>query len=187
MTKEQVDETLNEFEEGDYLVLQNEISELPYIIEKAHKKGMIIVLNPAPMNENIQKLELSYVDYFILNEIEAAQLTQRQPKDVSKKENEEELIEALKEKFPSARVVLTLGSAGSVYFDTKETVRQGIYKVKAVDTTAAGDTFTGYFLAGITEGKPVKEALDMAAKASSITVTRPGAAPSIPLRSEVES
>jgi len=72
-----------------------------------------------------------------------------------------------------------------VYIDDKETIRQGIYEVKPVDTTAAGDTFTGYFLAGMTEGKPVKEALDMAAKASSITVTRPGAAPSIPLRSEL--
>ncbi|MBQ1527218.1 MAG: ribokinase [Lachnospiraceae bacterium] len=184
VTKEQVDETLKEFDAGDYLVLQNEISELPYIIEKAHEKGMVIVLNPAPMNENIQRLELSYVDYFILNEIEAAQLTARSS-DITRQPDEEELVNALRKEFPSAKTVLTLGAAGSVYIDEKETIRQGIYEVKPVDTTAAGDTFTGYFLAGMTEGKPVKEALDMAAKASSITVTRPGAAPSIPLRSEL--
>ena len=184
VTKEQVDETLKEFDAGDYLVLQNEISELPYIIEKAHEKGMVIVLNPAPMNENIQRLELSYVDYFILNEIEAAQLTARSS-DITRQPYEEELVNALRKEFPSAKTVLTLGAAGSVYIDDKETIRQGIYEVKPVDTTAAGDTFTGYFLAGMTEGKPVKEALDMAAKASSITVTRPGAAPSIPLRSEL--
>ena len=184
VTKEQVDETLKEFDAGDYLVLQNEISELPYIIEKAHEKGMVIVLNPAPMNENIQRLELSYVDYFILNEIEAAQLTARSS-DITRQPDEEELVNALRKEFPSAKTVLTLGAAGSVYIDNKETIRQGIYEVKPVDTTAAGDTFTGYFLAGMTEGKPVKEALDMAAKASSITVTRPGAAPSIPLRSEL--
>ncbi len=184
VTKEQVDETLKEFDAGDYLVLQNEISELPYIIEKAHEKGMVIVLNPAPMNENIQRLELSYVDYFILNEIEAAQLTARSS-DITRQPDEEELVNALRKEFPSAKTVLTLGAAGSVYIDDKETIRQGIYEVKPVDTTAAGDTFTGYFLAGMTEGKPVKEALDMAAKASSITVTRPGAAPSIPLRSEL--
>ena len=184
VTKEQVDETLKEFDAGDYLVLQNEISELPYIIEKAHEKGMVIVLNPAPMNENIQRLELSYVDYFILNEIEAAQLTAKSS-DITRQPDEEELVNALRKEFPSANTVLTLGAAGSVYIDEKETIRQGIYEVKPVDTTAAGDTFTGYFLAGMTEGKPVKEALDMAAKASSITVTRPGAAPSIPLRSEL--
>ena len=184
VTKEQVDETLKEFDAGDYLVLQNEISELPYIIEKAHEKGMVIVLNPAPMNENIQRLELSYVDYFILNEIEAAQLTAKSS-DITRQPDEEELVNALRKEFPSAKTVLTLGAAGSVYIDEKETIRQGIYEVKPVDTTAAGDTFTGYFLAGMTEGKPVKEALDMAAKASSITVTRPGAAPSIPLRSEL--
>ncbi len=184
VTKEQVDETLKEFDAGDYLVLQNEISELPYIIEKAHEKGMVIVLNPAPMNENIQRLELSYVDYFILNEIEAAQLTARSS-DITRQPDEEELVNALRKEFPSAKTVLTLGAAGSVYIDDKDTIRQGIYEVKPVDTTAAGDTFTGYFLAGMTEGKPVKEALDMAAKASSITVTRPGAAPSIPLRSEL--
>lgn len=184
VTKEQVDETLKEFDAGDYLVLQNEISELPYIIEKAHEKGMVIVLNPAPMNENIQRLELSYVDYFILNEIEAAQLTAKSS-DITRQPDEEELVNALRKEFPSAKTVLTLGAAGSVYIDDKETIRQGIYEVKPVDTTAAGDTFTGYFLAGMTEGKPVKEALDMAAKASSITVTRPGAAPSIPLRSEL--
>ncbi len=185
VTKEQVDETLKEFSAGDYLVLQNEISELPYIIEKAHEKGMVIVLNPAPMNENIQRLELSYVDYFILNEIEAAQLTSRSSGTASEP-SEEELVRALRKEFPSAKAVLTLGAAGSVYFDDSQTIRQGIYEVKPVDTTAAGDTFTGYFLAGITEGKPIKEALDMAAKASSITVTRPGAAPSIPLRSELQ-
>ena len=185
VTKEQVDETLKNFEAGDYLVLQNEISELPYIIERAHAIGMIIVLNPAPMNENIDRLNLSYVDYFILNEIEAGQLTGVSSKNPDGKVNEEGLIAGLREKFPAAKVVLTLGAAGSVYFDEKETVKQGIYPVKAEDTTAAGDTFTGYFLAGITEGKTVAESLDMAAKASSITVTRPGAAPSIPLRREV--
>ncbi len=179
VTKEQADETLEKFEAGDYLILQNEISELPYIVEKAHERGMIIVLNPAPMNENIKRLALSYIDYFILNEIEASQLTGRSAED------EEGLIEALRAEFPSAKVVLTLGSKGSIYFDSTEVIRQGIYEVKAVDTTAAGDTFTGYFIAGITEGMEVSKALDMAAKASGITVTREGAAPSIPLRSEL--
>ena len=190
VSKEQIDETLKSFDAGDYLVLQNEISELPYLIEKAHERGLRIVLNPAPMNENIQKLKLSYVDLFLLNEVEASQLTgvsYEKEKELFKSGELEksELIGALRRNFPKAAVVLTLGSAGSVYFDEKQLIRQGIYEVRAVDTTAAGDTFTGYFLAGMTEGLPIRESLDLAAKASSITVTRPGAAPSIPKRDEV--
>ena len=72
MNKSQVDEVLSHFEKGDYIVLQNEINELTYIVEKAHERGMIIILNPSPMNEKILALPLEVVDYFILNEIEAA-------------------------------------------------------------------------------------------------------------------
>ena len=83
-------------------------------------------------------------------------------------------------------MALTLGGEGSVYQDETGTVyRQGIYKVKAVDTTAAGDTFTGYFISSVIDGMPVQEGLDMAAKASAIAVSRPGATASIPLREEV--
>ena len=180
ITKEQVDETLSAFESGDYLILQNEINELKYIIEQAHSKGMKIVLNPSPMNEIINELPLDYVDYFLLNEIEAGQVLGKTI------ENPDEIISALAETFPHAKVVLTLGSEGSVFYDGTQIIRQGIYKVKAVDTTAAGDTFTGYFIAGAAVGRDVKESMDMAAKASAIAVSRPGAGVSIPTLSEVE-
>ena len=180
ITKEQVDETLAFFENGDYLILQNEINELKYIIEEAHSKGMKIVLNPSPMNEIINELPLDYVDYFLLNEIEAGQVLGKTI------ENPDEIIAALAGTFPNAKVVLTLGSEGSVFYDGTQTIRQGIYKVKAVDTTAAGDTFTGFFIAGEAMGREVKESMDMAAKASAIAVSRPGAGVSIPTLSEVE-
>lgn len=181
ITKEQVDETISFFEEGDYLILQNEINELRYIVEKAHEKGMQIVLNPSPMNEIITELPLEYVDYFLLNEIEAGQI-------LGKEMNApEEIIALLAERFPNAKVVLTLGSAGSVFSDGKRTVSQGIYKVKTVDTTAAGDTFTGYFIAGEAKGQPVEVSMDMAAKASAITVSRLGAGVAIPTLKEVET
>ena len=180
ITKEQVDETLSFFEEGDYIILQNEINELKYIVEKAHEKGMNIVLNPSPMNEIINGLPLDFVDCFLLNEIEAAQVLGKEVVDP------DEIIAELAQTFPNAKVVLTLGSEGSVFYDGKEKLRQGIYKVKAVDTTAAGDTFAGFFIAGIAMGKEVKESMDMAAKASAIAVSRPGAGVSIPTLSEVE-
>ena len=88
--------------------------------------------------------------------------------------------------YPEARIVLTLGKDGAVYADREQKHFQPVFKVQAVDTTAAGDTFSGYFLAAISEGLDVPTALKMAAKASSIAVTRHGAVPSIPLRAEVE-
>ena len=180
ITTEQVDETLSVFEAGDYLVLQNEINNLAYIMLKAHEKGLQVVLNPSPMHAEILKLPLHTVSWFFVNEIEASQLTQVAPDDV------EQLTIALQQHFPKARVLLTLGAAGSRYLCGDTVISRGVFPVQAVDTTAAGDTFTGFFLAGIIEGRTPEQALAYAACAASITVTRQGAAPSIPTREEVE-
>lgn len=181
ITKEQVDETMAEFSDGDYLVLQNEINELKYIVEKAHEKGMQIVLNPSPMNEKITELPLEYINYFLLNEIEAGQILGRTV------DSPDEIIAALAEVFPHAKIVLTLGGDGSVYSDGTKKIAQHIYKVETVDTTAAGDTFTGYFIAGELKGQATEVSMDMAAKAAAITVSRPGAGVAIPTLKEVES
>lgn len=183
ITKEQVDTVLARFEHGDFLVLQNEINELSYIMEQAHRKGMKIILNPSPMNEKILGLPLDSVDYFLLNEVEAGQILSR---DVSKGFDGEVLAKELLQRFPKAAVVLTMGGAGSVYLDKEEMIRQPVCKVQAVDTTAAGDTFTGFFIGGILRGSSVKEAMEMASRAAAIAVTRRGAAPSIPVLEEVE-
>ena len=184
ITREQVDEVMSHFESGDYLVLQNEINELGYIVEKAHEKGMIIVLNPSPMNEKILALPLDVINYFILNEVEAAQILGKEDKG---EESWEQIADDLLKKFPQATIVLTMGSEGSVFKNQKETVCQSIYKVQAVDTTAAGDTFSGYFIGGILGGLSAKEAMDQASKASAIAVTRKGAAPSNPVLAEVQN
>ena len=178
ITKEMADEVLSAFGEGDWLFLQNEISEIPYIVEKAHERGMRIVLNPSPMNEKILRINLNYIDCFILNEVEAHALVQ---KDVDKAA----LLNQLKERFPHAEIVLTLGEKGSVYAGTEGIAEQKAYQVATVDTTAAGDTFIGYYMAERLQGESVKEALDMAARASAIAVSKNGAAPSIPKRDEV--
>lgn len=180
ITREQVDEVLAEFESGDFVILQNEINELKYIVEQAHAKGMQVVLNPSPMNAVINDLPLEYVSYFLLNEIEAGQILGETV------ENPDVIIAKLAERFPNAKVVLTLGGDGSAFSDGKQVVRQGIYKVKTVDTTAAGDTFTGYFIAGEAKGQAVELSMDMAAKAAAITVSRPGAGVAIPTLAEVE-
>lgn len=184
ITKEQVDKVLERFGSGDFLVLQNEINELTYIVEQAHKKGLKIVLNPSPMNDKIRKLPLEYVDYFLLNEIEAGQILGQ---DTANGFEGEKLARALLQKFPASAIVLTMGGDGSIYMDAKETVLQSVYKVKAVDTTAAGDTFTGFFIGGILRGLTVRDAMDLASRASAIAVTRQGAAPSIPVLEEAEA
>ena len=183
ITKEQVDEVFKDFTNEDYLLIQNEINELSYIVEKAKEEGMKIILNPSPMNEKIMKLPLDQIDYFILNEIEAMQILEMgKPEEIDGKY----IASLLHERFKDATIVLTLGSEGSVCISDDEYVEQSIYKVKAIDTTAAGDTYTGYFIAGILNGKTIKGSMDIASKASAIAVTRQGAAPSIPVLEEVE-
>lgn len=183
ITKEQVDEAFKDFTNEDYLLIQNEINELSYIVEKAKEEGMKIILNPSPMNEKIMKLPLDQIDYFILNEIEAMQILEMdKPEEIDGKY----IASLLHERFKDATIVLTLGSEGSVCISDDEYIEQSIYKVKAIDTTAAGDTYTGYFIAGILNGKTIKESMDIASKASAIAVTRQGAAPSIPVLEEVE-
>ena len=177
LTEEYVDEVLAGFEKGDMLLLQNEVNLIPYIVDKAYEKGMQIALNPSPFNEKLNAVDMKKISIFLLNEVEGFQLT-------GEKETEA-IIAKLRELFPHARVMLTLGKDGAVYVDEKQQVFQPIFKVKAVDTTAAGDTFTGYFLAGLAENLPIEEVLRMSAKASSIAVTREGAVPSIPYRKEV--
>lgn len=174
------DEVLSHFDAGDYIVLQNEISCLGHIVEEAHRRGLFIVLNPSPMNDALLDVDMGKVSMFLLNEVEGAQISggSTEPEDV---------LRVMAERFPGAQVVLTLGSAGSIYQGNGERYDQAIYKVNAVDTTAAGDTFTGFFIAAISSGRPVVEALDVASRASAIAVTRAGAVPSIPTMDEVAS
>lgn len=177
ITKEYVDEVLGSFEEGDILLLQNEVNLLDYIIDSAYERGMTVILNPSPYDSALDACDFGKVSMFLLNEVEGAQVTGE--------EDPEKILEKLKTLYPDTKVVLTLGGNGSVYQYKDEQYRQGIYKVKAVDTTAAGDTFTGYFISSVIEGMPVPEGLKLAAKASAIAVSREGATASIPLREEV--
>ena len=175
ITGMQVDETLNHFEKGDIILLQNEINELKYIMEKAYQKGLRIFLNPSPCDEKIMELPLELVDTLLLNEVEGEQITGKK----------EQVLEALKDKFPEMHIILTLGSKGSVYADKENCVFCEAKKVNAVDTTAAGDTFTGYYIAAVSEGESVKAALELATKAAAVAVTRQGAVPSIPYRKQL--
>ena len=178
VSKEYIDTVFKQISSGTYIMLQNEISNLEYIIECAAKKECHIVLNPSPYEKQLAKLDLRKLSWLILNEIEAEEMFGTQDVDA--------IRNAVKEKAPDLGVVLTLGSSGSVCICRGEVISQGIFPVCAVDTTAAGDTFTGYFVTALDEGKTLREAMQLASAASAIAVTRKGAAPSIPGRAEVE-
>ncbi len=181
--KAQVDETLAAFGPGDVLVLQNEINEIPYIVERAYGRGMTIVLNPSPFNEKLAAVDFNKIGWFLVNEIEAEQ--------ISGETEPEKAWEVIHAKWPEASAVITLGKNGSCAYRTMtdgtvEKAAVSAYSVTAVDTTAAGDTYTGYFIKSLFSGKTLEEAMRTASAASAISVTREGAAPSVPYRDETE-
>lgn len=176
----QVDEVLSHFQRGDLLLIQNEISSLAYLIEKAHYQGLQIAFNAAPMNDKVKQYPLNLIDYLLVNEVEGRELADCVTNDYK------QIICTLQKKYPQVKVIMTLGSEGVYYADHDEVIYQESFKVKAKDTTAAGDTFTGFFLAMIMAKKKIRDALKIASKASSITVTRDGAAKSIPTLKEIE-
>jgi ribokinase len=172
-----IDETLAQTENGDIVLLQNEISNAGYVIERAHRRGLTVAFNPSPITEGLLKYPLELVDIFILNEIEGAAISGRH--------EVYSILTGLREKFPGASIVLTLGEKGSLYWAKGELYKAGIYNVNSVDSTAAGDTFTGYFLTCLSHGMLSEEIINYASAASAIAVSRSGAATSIPYNEEV--
>lgn len=177
--EEFADSVLSEFGEGDIILLQNEISCVPYIIDKAHERGMCVVFNPSPIDATALSIDLGKLSYALLNETEARQL--------SGAESAEQALELLCERYPDLGIVLTLGARGCIYVRGDKRVRQMAFEAQVVDTTAAGDTFAGYFVAQISRGESCERALRVASAASSVAISRKGAAPSIPCVDEVLS
>ena len=122
---------------------------------------------------------MNKVSLFLVNEVEGAQISGIPAQEP------ERILKWFAEHYPHAEVILTLGAEGAWYSGNGIRKFQSAMKVKAVDTTAAGDTFSGYFLEGWMTGRSVEESLCRAAKAAAIAVSRKGAAPSIPWASEL--
>ena len=176
---EDVDRVLASFGKGTLVVLQNEISSVDYIIERAKKREMLIALNPSPFNEKIGTYDLSKVDFMLLNEVEAALLTGCSEIEI--------MADTVHKEYPDVNIVLTLGSKGSVFVSKNgDAFTSGIFQIDAVDTTAAGDTYTGYFLSEILKTGNAETALRNATIASGLAVSCNGASQSIPKLNEVE-
>jgi ribokinase len=180
--KEEIDESLSLFDAGDMLVLQNEIVYTSYLIEQAKKRGMQVCLNTAPFDEKILALPLHLVDILVVNEIEGAALANSE-----KGASFSEVLDALVKAYPEGEIVLTVGKGGAYYGYKEIRLHEPIYDLPVVDTTAAGDTFIGYFLTSRSLGHDNQRALRYACKASGLAVSRLGAMGSIPLAFEVFS
>ena len=183
VSEAQIEKTLAGYGAGDWLVLQNEINNLPLIVDAAYARGMCIALNPSPYDDKLDAVDFGKLTWLLVNEVEAGQ--------ISGSDDPEQAWSRLHARYPKLSVLITLGSAGSVAYrvdgDAVEIARQEAFRVKAVDTTAAGDTYTGYFISGLMEGEALADCMRRASKASSISVTRHGAADSIPARAEVDA
>ncbi len=178
VTREYVDKVFGELQGPGYVILQNEISQLGYIIDRAAAAGFQVVLNASPYEDCLKELDLDKLSWLLINEIEGGCFTGEQEPEL--------IIAALREKYPRLGVVLTLGSRGCISDKEGERVVHGIFKVPVVDTTGAGDTFTGYFVAALAKGFGLAEAVRYASAAAAMAVSAPGAAQSIPEFAAVE-
>ncbi len=178
-TRAQIDDALSRFEPGDLLVLQNEVNELEYLIDRAFALGLRTVLNPSPFAPELPDIDLDKIWLMFVNETEAAGFAAGRAIP--------EFIADTQKKHPALRCVVTLGAAGSLYFDKDTMLRQAAFPADPVDTTCAGDTFTGYFTATLLRTGAPAAALRRASAASSIVISRVGAAGMIPTAAETDA
>lgn len=172
-----VDQTFGHFQAGDYLMLQNEISNLDYILKSAGQRGLRIVLNASPINDDLLRLDFSSLDWLVINEIECAA--------ISGCVNARDGYRTLRDRYPDIGILLTVGAEGSVSWKDGKEIVQAACPAEAIDTTGAGDTYVGYFIGCLAQGYSRRDSMRLASTAAAIAVSRRGAAPSIPTMDEV--
>lgn len=173
LTETQISESLEGATAKDWLLLQNETSLGVFAARLAKSKGMKIAYSAAPFEAEHALEVLPLTDLIAVNEGEAAQLSQALGVDAKD--------------IDVPQLLVTKGAHGVWYRDARGTYEQPVFSVAPLDTTGAGDTFLGYFLAALDGANPVQTALETATAASAIQITRHGAASAIPLRAEVQA
>ena len=179
---EDVDHYLGFYDECKLVLLQLEIpmNTVEATLKHAHERGVVVVVNPAPVNEQLRKL-FPFIDILTPNMKEAEMLSGINIADI---ETAKAAALAIHQKGVK-HVVVTLGKLGAVIVNQAGFEHVAAPEVKAVDTTAAGDVFNGALTVYLAEGKSLSEAVSFACKAAAIAVTRLGAQSSIPYRNEV--
>ncbi|UWQ45632.1 ribokinase [Leisingera aquaemixtae] len=175
ISKDQLNQALDKANAGDILVMQNETNMQAEAAQLGRQMGLRVCYAAAPFDADAVQAVLPYLDFLILNEVEAQQLQQaigKSPGQIGIKD-----------------VIVTLGSKGARHIDgeTGAVLDVPALPVTAVDTTGAGDTFTGYVLSGLDRGLEMAEAMDQASRAAALMVTRHGTADVIPELAEVQA
>jgi ribokinase len=170
---------------ADVVICQLEIPDatVGHALKRARALGKIVILNPAPASRPLPADWFAAIDYLIPNESEAAALSGLPVDSLQTAENAASHLIAL----GAGKVIITLGAEGSLFASGKGFEHFPAPKVKAVDTTAAGDTFVGGFAAALAGGKSEAEAIRYGQIAAALSVTRAGAQPSIPTMSDVQA
>ncbi|MEM1352423.1 MAG: ribokinase [Pseudomonadota bacterium] len=164
---DQIGVALSEAATGDIFITQNETNAQASAARLARDLGLMIVYAAAPFAATAIRAVIDHVDMLVLNEGEAAQLVAETGNDI--------------DSLPIEHVIVTLGAQGCRWHSRQDGVQNFVaHKVDAVDTTGAGDTFTGYLVAGIDRGLPMAQAIGQAMQAAALMVTRVGAADVIP-------
>lgn len=176
------------FKNSDYLVMQNEIP-LPVVykaLQVAHKSGVKTIYNPSPVDPSAPISVFSNVDYLVVNSSEAQVLSNTDIKINDNVETARQLLPKISEYLNIPNIIITLGANGSIYKTPEASGAVGACKVdKIVDTTGAGDTFLGAVASKLAQKGSIEDALKFGSKASSVAVTRHGAAEGIPYLSEL--
>ncbi|SFC64344.1 ribokinase [Parapedobacter composti] len=179
---EDVEQQFHRYPEGKILLLQLEIpmETVVFAAQQAKKRGMLVLLNPAPANDAVTSL-FPLIDIITPNLHEAEQMTGVKITDIASAKCAAQYLSAKGVR----HVVITLGELGAVLLDDGEFHHVPVPRVTALDTTAAGDVFNGALAAAIIQEKSLVDATAFACKAAAIAVTRLGAQSSIPYLHEV--
>ncbi|WP_299728362.1 ribokinase [uncultured Tateyamaria sp.] len=174
ITEDMIGAALSDAAAGDYLVIQNETNGQKYAAQIAKQLGLHVVYAAAPFDAQAVAEVLPFTDLLVLNAVEAQQLSMAMKSELTD--------------LGVASIVVTLGADGCRWLDVlagSETHMPAI-PVTPVDTTGAGDTFTGYLVAGLDRGMPMLQALSLATQAGALMVTRKGTADVIPDLKDIE-
>ncbi len=173
ISETEIARALESANDGDYFLTQNETNAQGFAAKAAKAAGLRVAYAAAPFDADAVIAVLPYLDLLILNQVEAEQLQATTGKDVRQ--------------LPVEDVIVTLGSDGCVWNANSAGTETHFdaCKVKPIDTTGAGDTFTGYVLAALDQGATMADAITLATKAGAIMVTRKGTADVIPTLAEV--
>ena len=177
LTPIQIEQVISQAKDDDWVLLQNETNHIDTIINAAKTRGLTVVYNPAPMDKALVERQIANIDILIVNEVEAMDLFAVASVELAQ--------QRLQQEYPDLTVIMTLGAQGVRYLNAGVVIEVSAYQVDAVDTTAAGDTFIGFCLAGLMAKFEIKTVLKQACAASALCVTRHGASTAIPTFEQV--